>query len=103
MNHAGSGSILGALAHGLPIVALPLGADQPWNADRIETLGLGVVLDALTATPGDLAAAIRAALSDATMRARAAAMRDELDRLPGVETTVPLLEDLAGTSSTGAT
>jgi UDP:flavonoid glycosyltransferase YjiC (YdhE family) len=103
VNHAGSGSILGALAHGLPIVALPLGADQPWNADRVEALGLGVVLDAITATPDELAAAIDTALGDATMRARATAMRDELERLPGVESTVPHLEQLLGTSGTGAT
>jgi UDP:flavonoid glycosyltransferase YjiC (YdhE family) len=102
VNHAGSGSILGAIAHGLPIVALPLGADQPWNADRIEALRLGVVLDAITATPDDLAAAIGAALSDAAMRDQAAAMRGELERLPDVKATVRILERLADASGSGA-
>jgi hypothetical protein len=95
VNHAGSGSILGALAHGLPVVALPLGADQPWNADRVETLGLGLVLDAVTATPEELAAAIDAALTDAGMRERTGAMRAELEALPGPGITVARLEELA--------
>jgi UDP:flavonoid glycosyltransferase YjiC (YdhE family) len=103
VNHGGSGSILGALAHGLPIVALPLGADQPWNADRVEALGLGIVLDAITARPNELAAAIGTALADTTMRARAAVMRDEIDRLPSVGTAVRRLEELLGTSRTTAT
>ena len=29
ISHGGSGSVLGALAHGLPQLLLPLGADQP--------------------------------------------------------------------------
>lgn len=31
INHGGSGSVIGALAHGLPMVVLPMGADQPLN------------------------------------------------------------------------
>ena len=32
VSHGGSGSVLGALAHGIPLVLLPIGADQPLNA-----------------------------------------------------------------------
>jgi UDP:flavonoid glycosyltransferase YjiC (YdhE family) len=38
--HAGSGSTLAALAHGLPLVLVPQGADQFENADACEALGL---------------------------------------------------------------
>ena len=51
VNHGGSGSVIGALAHGLPLVVLPMGADQLPNAQRCEQLGVGVVLDAVRATP----------------------------------------------------
>ena len=34
VSHGGSGSLMAALAHGLPSVLLPLGADQPHNAQR---------------------------------------------------------------------
>ena len=36
VSHGGSGSLLAALAHGLPSVLLPMGADQPQNAARCE-------------------------------------------------------------------
>ena len=32
---------MGALAHGLPSVLMPLGADQPYNARRCVALGVG--------------------------------------------------------------
>ena len=45
VSHGGSGSVLGALAHGLPQVLIPMGADQPLNAARCEQLGVARVLD----------------------------------------------------------
>jgi UDP:flavonoid glycosyltransferase YjiC (YdhE family) len=42
--HGGSGSTLGALAAGLPIVLVPLFADQPHNAQRVAAVGAGVVV-----------------------------------------------------------
>ena len=47
VSHGGSGSVVGALAHGLPMVLLPLGADQPQNARRCAELGVARVLDAV--------------------------------------------------------
>lgn len=38
VSHAGSGSVIGALAFGVPLVLLPMGADQPLNADRCQAL-----------------------------------------------------------------
>ncbi|MGH3451936.1 MAG: glycosyltransferase [Haloechinothrix sp.] len=37
VSHGGSGSVMGALAHGLPQVLFPMGADQPQNAARCRT------------------------------------------------------------------
>jgi UDP:flavonoid glycosyltransferase YjiC (YdhE family) len=48
-----------------------MGADQPDNADRVVELGVGVVLDPLTATPADIAAAATAVLDDDRYRAAA--------------------------------
>jgi MGT family glycosyltransferase len=42
--HGGSGTTLGALAAGLPLVVVPLFADQPYNATRIASVGAGVVV-----------------------------------------------------------
>lgn len=42
--HAGAGSVLGALAHGLPLVLVPQGADRFDNAARCAAAGAAVVL-----------------------------------------------------------
>ena len=53
--HAGSGTIVDALTLGIPVVALPLGADQPDNAERCEHLGAGIILDAVSVAPDRIA------------------------------------------------
>jgi len=95
VSHGGSGTVLGALAHGLPSVLLPMGADQPWNADRCEELGVAVVLDAMRATPDDVREAVSTVLEDPRYRAAAEGVRDEIRALPGVGHAVRLLERLA--------
>jgi UDP:flavonoid glycosyltransferase YjiC (YdhE family) len=94
VSHGGSGSVLGALAHGRPMVLLPMGADQPLNATRCEALGVGRVLDALRATPETVREAVSAVLSDPTYRASAEGIREEIAALPDSEHAVTLLERL---------
>ena len=43
--HGGAGTTLAALAAGVPLVLLPLSADQPINARRVAELGAGLALD----------------------------------------------------------
>jgi UDP:flavonoid glycosyltransferase YjiC (YdhE family) len=94
VSHGGSGSVGGALAHGRPMVLIPLGADQPLNADRVAALGLGRVLDPVTATPGDVRDAASDVLADPRCRRAAERLRDEMAALPGPEYAVGLLEGL---------
>ncbi len=94
VSHGGSGSLMAALAHGLPSVLLPLGADQPHNARRAEELGLARILDAATATPDQIGETVTQALRDQETIEQARLIADEIDRLPSVEQTVPLLEAL---------
>ncbi len=94
VSHGGSGSVGGALAHGVPMVLIPMGADQPHNGDRVEALGLGRVLDPVAATPENVRDAARAVLADASCRRAAERLRDELARLPGPDHVVRLLEEL---------
>lgn len=75
--HAGSGGLLGAITHGLPLVTLAMGADQLLNAERCAALGLGLPLDPLTATPAEIAAAVRGMLADARARIVADRLRAE--------------------------
>jgi UDP:flavonoid glycosyltransferase YjiC (YdhE family) len=95
VSHGGSGSVLGALAHGLPMVLLPMGADQPLNAARCQALGLARVLDPMVATPDSVREAVSAVLEDPAYRRAAERLRDESAALPGPEYAVTLLERLA--------
>jgi MGT family glycosyltransferase len=97
VSHGGSGSVLGALAHGLPMVLVPMGADQPHNAARCRALGVARVLDAVDATPRTVGAAAAAVLTEPSYRRAAERLRDEIAALPGPASTVPLLERLAAT------
>ncbi|WNI33883.1 glycosyltransferase [Streptomyces sp. ITFR-6] len=94
VSHAGSGSLMGALAHGLPSVLLPLGADQPYNARRCAELGAAQVLDPVTVTPEEVRLSVSAALGDVAYRRAAERIGEEINALPGPEQTVPLLEAL---------
>jgi UDP:flavonoid glycosyltransferase YjiC (YdhE family) len=82
VSQGGSGIVTGTLAHGLPSVLLPIGADQPHTAARVEELGAGVALDPLTATADDIAAAVRRVLEEPSFAAAAARLRDEFRALP---------------------
>jgi UDP:flavonoid glycosyltransferase YjiC (YdhE family) len=94
VSHAGSGTVVAALAHGLPSVLLPLGADQPLNAARCAALGVARVLDPVRATSADVRDATAAVLGDPGHRAAAGRLRDEIAALPGPAHAVGLLERL---------
>jgi UDP:flavonoid glycosyltransferase YjiC (YdhE family) len=84
IGHGGLGTVLRALAHGVPQLLLPLGRDQAFNADRVEGLGAGIQLPA-DAPPGRIRAALRALLTDRRFAAEAALVArriaaDEPDR-----------------------
>jgi len=94
VSHGGSGSVIGALVHGLPSVLVPMGADQPLNAARCADLGVARVLDAVEATPETVREAVATVLADPTYRRAAERMRDEIAALPGPAYAVMLLERL---------
>lgn len=82
VHHAGSGTMFGALAHGLPQLALPQGADNFVNAERLLVTGAAQVL-----RPGEVsAAAIRDAvtdlLTDDGYGKRAGEVADQIAALP---------------------
>jgi len=92
--HAGSGSVLGALAFGVPMLLLPMGADQPANADRSVALGVAMVLDPLTATPGDVASAARQLLTDPRFGRAAEPLRRACAALPTADDAVGWIRTL---------
>jgi UDP:flavonoid glycosyltransferase YjiC (YdhE family) len=99
--HGGSGSVLGAMRHGLPMVLLPMGADQPRNGARCAELGLGLTLDPLAASREEIRRAAAAGLNDGRFRSAAQRMQAEIAALPGVERALERLEELAGAGTKG--
>jgi MGT family glycosyltransferase len=97
--HGGSGSTLGAIAAGVPLVVMPLFADQPQNARRVAEVGAGVAVepnrDDLDATVAPLRQAVEAVLTEPSYRERARALADELRAEPPVDEVVPLFEGFA--------
>jgi MGT family glycosyltransferase len=90
----GSGTLLAGLAHGLPMVIVPLTADQPDNARRVEAVGAGVTIldhDAMS-----LRAAIEQVIRDPTTRIAADRMAHEMAALATMDDAVRELERLGG-------
>jgi MGT family glycosyltransferase len=82
VTHAGHGTVIKSLAAGVPVVALPMGRDQPDNAARLVAAGAGVALkpSAKAATIRDAVAGVLATESyTAAARRLAAAIAAEAE------------------------
>jgi MGT family glycosyltransferase len=91
--HGGSGTVNMGLAAGVPMVVVPLFADQPYNARRVEEIGAGLALE-----PADLAGladAVRAVIADRSFRESAGVIARETSRLPTVDSVTEVLRRLA--------
>jgi MGT family glycosyltransferase len=96
--HGGSGSTLGAIAAGLPLVVVPLFADQPQNAARVAEVGAGIAVVPDRADPEasvrPLREAVAAVLAEPSYRERASALAAESRSQPVVDDAVGLAERL---------
>jgi len=66
VTHAGLGTVHAALAHGLPLLCLPIGRDQPDNAARVVWRGAGLRISPKS-SPARIAAAVERVLHDETL------------------------------------
>jgi UDP:flavonoid glycosyltransferase YjiC (YdhE family) len=81
--HGGSGTVLGALAAGVPLVVVPMFADQPRNAERIAAVGAGVVV--APPDPGAIRSAIQAVLAEPRYLGVAQRLRAEMLAMPAAD------------------
>jgi MGT family glycosyltransferase len=93
--HGGSATLIAAVSHGLPLVVIPIAADQPDNAALVAAHRLGRVIGPGERTVEAIEAATRNVLEDPSYRENAHQVRDEIAALPGPEYAVELLERLA--------
>ncbi len=93
--HGGSGTMLAAAAAGVPMLIVPLGADQPDNGDRCVAAGIARVVGLDEVSPEAVRASIVVLLSDPEYRQRAAAVAAEIAGMPGPEVAMEQIEQLA--------
>jgi len=96
--HGGSGSTLGAIAAGVPLVVMPLFADQPMNARRVAEVGAGLAVEPdranVQAAIEPLGEAIQTVLAEPSYGERARQIADEVRAEPPADDAVPLLQRL---------
>jgi hypothetical protein len=97
VGHGGFGTTLMGLASGLPMVVVPLFADQPYNARRVEALGIGIALEGGPAAVEEIKDALQRVLSEDWYRRLARNIADEIAELPPASECVPFLEQVTGT------
>ncbi|HKY76252.1 MAG TPA: glycosyltransferase [Acidimicrobiia bacterium] len=94
ITHGGFNSVKESLSAGVPMVLLPISADQPYSAERCAALGVGLALGPEERTASDVSRAARTVLTDPAYRLRARELQREMAALPGPEHAISLLEAL---------
>jgi UDP:flavonoid glycosyltransferase YjiC (YdhE family) len=95
VTHGGFNSIKESLIAGVPMVVVPITADQPYCAQRTAALGVADVIGPDQRTPQRVREATRKVLDTDSYRSNALAFRDQMLALPGFDHAVELLERLA--------
>lgn len=95
VHHGGTGSVLGALANGLPQLILPQGADQFFNAQFLTEAGAALALQNEEHQPGAIRRAVFALLSNGAEQHMAQQIQAEIAELPAPAEVVPELVSLA--------
>jgi MGT family glycosyltransferase len=93
VTHAGLGTVMAALTHGVPLLCLPMGRDQGANSEHVEACGAGRTISR-DATAEELRTALRDVLQSPRYGQRARRMAGIIKREADGSTVVPLLEGL---------
>jgi UDP:flavonoid glycosyltransferase YjiC (YdhE family) len=95
VGHAGAGTLLATLAHGLPTVLLPHGAEQHVNAMVVAAAGAGELIVPEAITADAVRSAVRRVLDDSRPAAIAAEIAAEIAAMPGPHDVAAGLEETA--------
>jgi UDP:flavonoid glycosyltransferase YjiC (YdhE family) len=92
--HAGFNTMMGSLSAGVPLVCVPLGSDQEFNARRCAAKGLGLWLDEHEATPELIRAAVRRVLDEPSFGENVRALQQRMTRRAGLSASVRRIETM---------
>lgn len=94
ITHAGHGTVMRALANGVPLICLPMGRDQNDNAAKVAYHGCGIRM-AKNSRADKIRKAIQKILSQDFYRKNAVRMQNEINKEAMKETAVWELEHLS--------
>jgi UDP:flavonoid glycosyltransferase YjiC (YdhE family) len=94
ISHAGSGTGLAALRHGLPQLCLPQGADQFLNAEAISSAGAGITLLPSAVSTAGITDAVGRLLAEPSYRSSAAGVAESIACMPTPDDVAAVFEEL---------
>lgn len=92
--HGGHNTVCEALAHGLPLVVLPIKDDQPVVAQQVVDSGAGLRLKFGRVRPDELREAVRRVLEEPSFREAAGRIQRSFTAAGGAPRAAELLEEL---------
>ncbi|MFH8980958.1 nucleotide disphospho-sugar-binding domain-containing protein [Streptomyces varsoviensis] len=98
VHHGGAGTLMTAVAHGVPQLSVAFGAEQETDGRRLATAGAGLTIPGHEATAATIGEALTRLLTDPAHRAAAARLSEANAARPAPSALVPQLERLAGAS-----
>ncbi|MFE1363551.1 macrolide family glycosyltransferase [Streptomyces anulatus] len=101
VTHAGMGGCGEGLLAGVPMIAVPQGAEQFMNADRLVELGVARRIDTLDATADTLRAALNDLVTDPETARRSARLRAAARSEGGTPRATGLIEDMVALAPGG--
>jgi zeaxanthin glucosyltransferase len=94
ITHAGINTVLESLSEGVPLVAIPLGNDQPGVAARLKARGAGVVVSRHGLAPARLRTAITLVLQERAYRQAAKELQKSIQQFDGAGRAADLIEQI---------
>ncbi len=95
ITHAGMNTTMESIAHGLPLVAIPITNDQPAVAARIAWTGCGEVVPIRRVTAGRIAAAVHRVLDHERYAEQARRLATANRRAGGVRLAADIIEQVS--------
>jgi zeaxanthin glucosyltransferase len=93
ITHAGLNTVLESLAEGVPLVAIPLGNDQPGVASRVAARGAGIVIPRRKLNPNRLHRAVQSVLEEEKYHAAARNIMLAMRQIDGLDRAADIIED----------
>lgn len=91
ITHGGHGTVMRALANGVPLICLPMGRDQKDNAVKVEIKGCGITMSSKS-KPVKIKKAIEKILKEPEYKTSAIKLKKELMASQGMEDTLLEIE-----------